>query len=97
MAADRDIDWGFGAALRPLRRGADGPANVRGLQTLRSAGDVELDPVTLGQRLEAFLLDRREMHEHVFPAILRDETETLGVVEPLDRACSHFGLLSLGT
>src|SRR5262249_17537056 len=64
--------------------------DVRGLQTLRSAGHVELEGLALGQRLEALTLDRGEVHEHVLTAVLGDETETLRLVNPLQGAASHF-------
>src|SRR5207247_7923800 len=46
--------------------------------------------VTLGQGLEAVALNCREVHEHVLAAVLRDESESLGIVEPLHRTQRHF-------
>jgi len=57
--------------------------DVRSLETLRSLDHVERDALTLGERLEAGSLDRREVNEHVLAAFLGDETETLRLVEPL--------------
>src|SRR5262245_11384626 len=70
-----------------------GPANARGLQALRPTGDLELDALTFGQSLETLALDGREVHEHVLAAFLRDETKTLGLVEPLHGTTSHVQLL----
>src|SRR5882724_2186623 len=63
-------------------------------RTLLALHDVELDPLTLGQRLEALSLNRGMVHEAVLLAALgRNEAKALGVVEPLDRAgrthCSY--------
>src|SRR5260221_4327807 len=53
-------------------------------RTLLSLHDVELDPLTLGERLEPLCLDRGVVHEAVLLAVLgRDETKALRVVEPL--------------
>src|SRR6185436_5507910 len=64
-------------------------ADARRLQTLRSTRDVELHRLTLGERLETLALNRGEVNEHVFATLLRDETETLRLVEPLHGATSH--------
>src|SRR5688572_24391080 len=56
--------------------------------------DVELNGVTLSERLEAFPLDRAEVHETVLLAVVRgDETEPLRVVEPLHLAGRTHALL----
>jgi hypothetical protein len=61
--------------------------NVLRRRTLLALHDVELDLLSLGERLEAAALDRRMMHEAIFlAAVRRDETETLLIVEPLDRS-----------
>src|SRR5688572_16798598 len=61
--------------------------DVRSLRTLRLVDDVELDLIALGQRLEAIALDRAEMNEAVLAAVLRrDESKTLGIIEPLHSA-----------
>src|SRR5919204_329828 len=39
------------------------------------------------ERPETIALDRREVNEHVAPAVALNEPVTLGVVEPLDLAC----------
>src|SRR5258708_7046598 len=52
-------------------------------RALLALHDVELDPLTLGQALEALGLDRRMVDEAVLLTVLgRDEAEALGVVEP---------------
>ena len=71
---------------------------VRGLRPLRSVGDLELDPIILGEALEAVTLDGREVNENVGAVLLLDEPETLGVVEPLhgtSESFSHCALYSL--
>jgi hypothetical protein len=59
--------------------------------------DVELDAIALGKALEAPALDRRMMDKAVLATILgRDESEALGVIEPLDFSCvAHSVLFSL--
>ena len=43
------------------------------------------------QRLESRHVDRREVREQIFAAaVRRNESETLGVVEPLHSTCCHF-------
>src|SRR5690349_15706341 len=68
--------------------------DVLGRRTLLALHDVELDPLSLGQRLEPLTLNRRVVDEAVLLAAFgRDEAEALGVIEPLDRAggahCSY--------
>src|ERR1041385_3033371 len=65
-------------------------ADVARLQALRPLDDLELDALALGQRLETVPLDRGEVHEHVLATLLRDEAETLGIVEPLHGTRRHF-------
>ena len=49
-------------------------ANVRRVQPLRAACNVELERLSLGERLEPFASDGREVNEHVLAAIrLGDE------------------------
>src|SRR4029077_20321190 len=55
--------------------------------------DLELHPVTFGQRAEALRRDRRVVHEHIRAAVLLDETEALRVVKPLHLALRHLRLL----
>ena len=65
--------------------------NVRSLLALRALHDIEGYLFTFLERLEARHADRREMREQVFAAVVRsDETETLGVVEPLDSTSCHI-------
>src|SRR5262245_11041909 len=73
---------GFVPRLR--RRALFGGANVGRLLALGPGGHVERDALVLLERLETLALDRGEMCEEVLAtAVRRDETETLGVVEPL--------------
>src|SRR5688500_14878658 len=83
----------------PLSRGRSGSGDlgdVLGRRTLVALDDVELDPLALGEALEAAALDRRVMNEQILAAILRrDESEALGVVEPLHfTRVTHSSFLS---
>jgi hypothetical protein len=61
-----------------------------------AAGHVELDLLVLGERLEAGAGDAGVVHEHVaVTAVLRDEAEALGLVEPLDGSGCHSFLLEI--
>ena len=70
-------------------------ADVRGARTLRAVDDVEPDTIALGQALEPITLNGGVMNEHVRTTLTREESETLGVVEPLDGTFDHLdvGLL----
>src|SRR5690349_7428191 len=71
-----------------------GLADVRRLQPLGTAHDVELERFALGERLEPLAGDGREMHEHVLAAVrLGDEAKALRLVEPLHSATRHLELL----
>src|SRR5262245_10480381 len=72
-----------------------GLADSGRLETLRTAGHLELHVFALGKGLEALTLDRREVHEHVLSAFLRDESESLRLVEPLHCATSHVATPSV--
>src|SRR2546426_184705 len=67
-----------------------GFTHVRGLKSLRSTDDIELEPLAFGQRLEALALDRGVVNEHVLATLLLDETKTLRFVEPLHRSVCHL-------
>src|SRR4029453_9604693 len=71
-----------------------GLANVGGLESLRSPGHLELDPISLGQALEALGLNGVEMHEHVLATLLGYEAVPLRIVEPLDGTLCHRLYLS---
>src|SRR5260221_4949993 len=52
--------------------------------------DVEAQPQPFAQAAHAGLFDGAVVHEHILAAaILLDEAETLGAVEPLHRAGGH--------
>jgi hypothetical protein len=61
---------------------------VLSLKALRTLDDVELDLVTLVERLKAFRLDCGMVHEDVTPGSTADKAVTLLVAEPLH--CSLF-------
>src|SRR5437899_2634537 len=79
---------------------------IRGLElhdvlrrgTLLPLHDVELNPLTLGERLEPLCLDRGVVHEAILLTVLRrDKAETLRIVEPLHDPGNACHLLILLT
>src|SRR5947208_1129982 len=68
--------------------------DVLRLEPLRALHDVELHAVAFGERPETVHLDGGVMDEDVLPTLLRDEAETLAVVEPLHSALRHETLPS---
>src|SRR5438045_861347 len=59
-------------------------------RTLLALRHVEGDLLALFERLVAVHLDRAVMGEQILAAVIRrDESEALGVVEPLHGACRH--------
>src|SRR5215470_12239457 len=54
------------------------------LETFRSVHDLEFDFLPFVERLKAFALDDRKMHEDVFPTRLFDETVAFPIIKPLD-------------
>jgi hypothetical protein len=75
------------ATLVILRSGLEG-LDVRGLQALRSFGDLEFNRLAVIQRLIAISHNRGEMYENIFSTLALDETEALAGVKPLH--CSLF-------
>src|SRR2546430_9816645 len=69
---------------------ADDPDVLR-LGALGAVDDLKLDALSLVQVLLAgrAIGDRAEVHEHVGPGFLRDETESLVGVEPLHCSSCH--------
>src|SRR5437660_9542519 len=68
--------------------------DVRRLQALVALHDVELDPLTLGQRPVALHRDRGVMDENVLATLTLDEAVALLVREPLHGALSQHVLPS---
>ena len=69
--------------------------DVLGLRSLLSLTDLELDLLTFLELAEPAALDRGEVHEAIFSAIIRrDETVTLLRIEPLDYPCRAHRALS---
>src|SRR3989442_194557 len=64
-------------------------ANLVRLGTLRTLGNLELDPLVLLQRAVSVALDGREVDKHVRTVVLLDETKPLLRVEPLHCALCH--------
>src|SRR5512143_2739773 len=89
--ACRAFRWGDGRTICPcLSQPSIRRADVRRLQTLGARGDVEADALAFLQRLEPLLLDCGEVGEEILAAVFgSDESEALGVVEPLDCTCCH--------
>src|ERR671929_1067555 len=78
---------------RPLLLVPKGKLNrlhVRGLSALGALHDLELDLLSLGQRLVAVHRDRGEVHEDVLATLTLDEPVALLVREPLDGALSQL-------
>jgi hypothetical protein len=63
--------------------------HVGGLGAFLTLGHIEAYPIAFGQGLEAFPFDGRKVNENIGTTILLDETETLGVIEPLYRTLCH--------
>src|SRR5512141_1077287 len=72
-------------------------AYVRGARPLGAVDHLEPDLVTLVEGPEPLCLDLAVVDEHVRPTFAGEETEALGLVEPLDRTFDHerIGLPSL--
>jgi hypothetical protein len=88
--AGASVKFGSASDREKARSAGDSDlADVGSLETLRPLDDLELHVVALGQRAEAFGDDCGVMNEDVLATILRDETEPLCVIEPLDRALRH--------
>src|SRR5688572_18658543 len=71
--------------------------DVRGAGPLRAVHHLETNAITLVQGPETLRANLRMVNENVRTTLAREETEALGLVEPLDRAFDHerAGLLSL--
>ena len=94
----RQMSFGAGIreyeALRRGDRGSSRPEMARE-KVRRPAGlDVELDLLTLLERLVAAALDVGVVDEHVVARLPGDEPETLFSVEELHGTCCHYLLLS---
>jgi hypothetical protein len=65
--------------------------DLRGLRAFGTLLDYELDLLIFGQCLEAATDDLAVMREQIGAAAVRgNEAKTLGLVEPLNFATSHF-------
>src|SRR5260221_8670215 len=64
-------------------------ADVRRLEALGPLDGLELHLVTLGQAAEALGDDGSVMDEQIRSILLRDETKTLRVIEPLNSTRLH--------
>jgi hypothetical protein len=61
-----------------------------GLEAFFGFGDFVFDAIAFLQRLEPFPSDAGEVDEDVLASsFLRDKTETLLIIEPLDNTVSH--------
>src|SRR3989344_4697622 len=69
---------------------ASGRLNVRGGRTLGALFQLELHLLAFGQGFKTAALNGGMMHEDILAAVGRgNETEALGVVEPLYCSCNH--------
>ena len=66
-------------------------ADVFSLEALLALHHGEFDLLAVTQGAVAVATDGAEVHENVFTGLTLDETETLGVVEPLDGALFAIG------
>src|SRR5438552_12950497 len=62
------------------------PHHVGGLVTLLALHRFELDDLAFRERPESFALDRRVMDEELLAGVFADESVSLVLVEPFDRA-----------
>jgi hypothetical protein len=86
------------AGARSTARAAIESGHVLSLWTLLSLANLELDLLTFLQLAEATALDRGEVHEAIFSAVVRrDETIPLLCIEPLDYPCRAHRALSLAS
>src|ERR1043165_4442553 len=83
----------FGGLWSRFRKGKLDGDDVRGLQALLPLHDLELDALTLGQRLVPLHRDRGEVDEHILALRPLDEAIALLVREPLHGALSQLFLL----
>src|SRR5205823_13862070 len=60
--------------------------NICRLRSFLALYHLELDFITLGERLETASTDRAEVNEHIRSPFPRDEAKSLRVVEPFDCA-----------
>src|SRR5258708_55363 len=78
----------------PLACGLD----VRSLLALRALRDFELDFLSFLERFEPAHLNRGEVREQIFAAVIRGyKAITLGIIEPLNRTCWHRAFLNFRT
>src|SRR5437899_8960899 len=75
-----------------VSRGSGDDPDVLRLRAFLTLRDLELDTLSVFQRLVAVHLDRREVDEDVLPPVDRDEAVALLAVEPLDGALCHGAL-----
>jgi hypothetical protein len=64
---------------------------MHGLRAFGRIFDFELNPLTLSKDLKTFSLNTGIVDEDVFAVFLRDESESLGLIEPLYLAVVAFG------
>jgi len=65
--------------------------DVAGLLALRAGGHVKADAFAFGQGLETVALNCGKVCEQIVATVIRrNETKTLGLVEPLDDTRSHL-------
>jgi hypothetical protein len=78
------------SAMEPCQRNLKlDSLNVLGLPTLRSLHHIELDRLAFLKRAETARLNGRKVNEDVFAIGAADESETLGIIKPLDCTLFH--------
>src|SRR5262245_29718173 len=83
----------FRGPLTTVPKGKLDRLDVRGLSALGALHDLELNTLTLRQRLVTLLGNRREVDEDILAALTLDEPIALLVREPLHGALSQHFLL----
>src|SRR5262249_29896249 len=78
----------FGGLVTRVPKGKLDRLDVRGLRALRALHDLELNSLTLGQRLVSLLRDGGEVDEDVLSTLALDESVALLVRKPLHGALS---------
>lgn len=70
--------------------------DVGSLLAFRALRDFELNFLTFFEGLETVHVDRGEVREQIFAAIIwSDEAKTFGIIEPLNSTCCHKELSKL--
>jgi hypothetical protein len=79
-----------GSFLKMLIYKSSTVLNVGSLLAFRALRDFELNFLTFFEGLETVHVDRGEVCEQIFAAVIwSDEAKTFGIIEPLNCTCCH--------